>query len=147
LSPSPAPSLERECALLCRQIFGIAPPEGCVEAYQKANERVFEAVPAEARAAAQIAEAVRRGWDLEAMELAQRLRDKAGPLTKKVNILFYLVEARPQSFPHFVNVQATPWRGWARLIGETLRSVYKLLKGWWLWRRLARLPFGGADAA
>jgi len=117
----------------------MAPPEGCVDAYRRAHAVVFAEAPIAAGAAAQIAEAVRRGWDLEALEFALRLRDKEGPLTKKVNILFYVMEARPGSFDHFVNAESSVLRAWLRLTGETLRSAYKLLKGWLLLRRLAGL--------
>jgi hypothetical protein len=127
------PDLDRECALLCRGIFGLEPPPGCVDAYRRAHAVVFSAAPAEA---ARFTEAVRRGWDLEALELALRLRDKDNALTKKVNILFYLMETRPEGFPLFVNTDRAPLRAWMRLTAETLRSAYKLLKGWVLLRRL-----------
>jgi phytoene dehydrogenase-like protein len=129
-------TLDRECALLCRGIFGVEPPPGCAEAYRGAHAVVFAEAPIEAQAAARIAEAVRRGWDLEALELALRLRDKDNALTKKLNILFYLMEARPEAFAAFVNLRPSPVRAWLRLSGETLRSVYKLFKGWILLRRL-----------
>ena len=135
----PNPDLEGECANLCQRIFGMAPPEGCADAYRRAHAVVFANAPIEAGAAAQIAEAVRRGWDLEALEFALRLRDKEGPLTKKVNILFYVMEARPGSFDLFVNAESSALRAWLRLTGETLRSAYKLMKGWLLLRRLAGL--------
>ena len=130
------PNLEAECAALCRRIFAMPPPPGCVEAYRRANAVVFEEADVEPRALAQIAEAVRRNWDLEAIEYALRFRDKTGPLTKKVNILFYIIEASPEGARIFVNETPARWRAWLRLTGETLRSFYKLLKGLVLLQRL-----------
>jgi hypothetical protein len=126
------PELDRECALLCRQIFGVEPPPGCAEAYRQAHAVVFASVPPEAG----LAEAVRGAWDLEALEFAWRLRDKDNALSKKVNILFYVMEARPEGFSAFVNSGPAPLRAWAKLSYETLRSAYKLLKGGILLRRL-----------
>lgn len=137
-SLSREPNLEAECAALCRRIFAMPPPPGCVEAYRRANAVVFDSAVADAHTMALIAEAVRRDWDLEAIEYALRFRDRTNPLTKKVNILFYIIEASPVGARIFVNDTPAVWRAWISLTAETLRSINKLLKGFLLLQRLAK---------
>lgn len=128
------PLLELECARLCRLILGGEPPPGCVEAYLRAHAVVFPSPPTD-KAAAVAAEALRRGWDLEALEFALRLGGKENALSKKVNILFYVLEASPGHFDEFVNMREATLRGWMALTGAVLRSAWLLAKGrFLLWR-------------
>ena len=133
------PSVEQECRLLARQVFGLTPSEPCIASYRDANIVVFGPEAQRDVMHRRIAEAARLGWDLEALEFALRLRDKSGPLTKKLNILFYLIETTPAGFTLFVNSRRSVTRAWWSLSVQTFRSVYKLLKGLRLRRRLMQL--------
>lgn len=132
------PALDAECAALHRQVFGADLPAGFAEAYTQAHAVVFDAAPIDARSAAFIAQAVDGAWDLEALEMAWRARDKANPLSKKLNIVFYLVECSPRGYQLFVNPQDARLQGWFQLGTLTLRSLYKRLRGTLLLRRLER---------
>jgi hypothetical protein len=77
--------------------------------------------------------------DAEAVEFALRRRglqgDHWGDLARRMQILCYLVEVQPAYFGEFVNVESSRGRAWAGLLGATLRSAWKLVKGEYLVRR------------
>ncbi len=73
--------------------------------------------------------------DVEAIEFALRVRGRGSELTRKIQILFYLVEVRRDYYGEFVN--ETPMFGRAawRLAASVARTGWKLAKGCWLvWR-------------
>ena len=82
---------------------------------------------------------VARRLDAEAVEFALRRRgirgDQGGDLARRMQILCYLVEVQPAYLGEFVNVKSSRGRAWAALLGITLRSGWKLVKGEYLIRR------------
>ena len=82
-----------------------------------------------------VAKVVARKLDAEAVEFALRRRGQGRELARKMQILCYLVEVRPEYFDEFVNTESSRRRAWAALAGATLRSAWKLLKGEYLIRR------------
>ena len=83
-----------------------------------------------------IAKVVAGRLDAEAVEFALRRRGQAGrELARKMQIVCYLVEVRPEYLDEFVNVKRSRLRAWAALAGAALRSAWKLLKGEYSIRR------------
>jgi hypothetical protein len=85
--------------------------------------------------ASMVAKVVARKLDAEAVEFALRRRGKGRELARKMQILCYLVEVRPEYFNRFVNTETSRRRAWSAVGGATLRSAWKLLKGEYLIRR------------
>jgi len=123
--------LAEECVYLSKNIFGILPDDGVIHAYKEAHKVVFFSGADELFYQA-LSQAIKRGCDLEAVECAWRLKDKSNVLTKKFNILFYLTEARSESFPIFVNQQASSFKAYFSLAFHLVRSLYKLVKGYFI---------------
>jgi hypothetical protein len=82
---------------------------------------------------------VARRLDAEAVEFALRRRgirgDQGGDLARRMQILCYLVEVQPSYLGEFVNQESSRGRAWAELLGATLGSAWKLVKGEYLVRR------------
>jgi hypothetical protein len=101
----------------------------------------YEAALREMGAAASpvLVRVVARRLDAEAVELALRRRGLAGnqgrDLARRMQILCYLVEVQPAYLGEFINAEKSRGRAWAELVGATLRSAWKLVKGEYLVRR------------
>ena len=134
-----AAELARECAALGKAL-GLMPSAGCVLAYGRALERVLPANNRKPEDEAAMAAALTGAWDLEALELAWRRRDPSNPLTLRMNVLAYLLEADPANFDRFVATRPARLRAYVSLAVATLRSLYLRAKGRWLlarWQGLA----------
>ena len=74
---------------------------------------------------------VKRGLDAEAIELAMRLTHRSSALTRKIQILFYLVEVRSAYYGDFVNQRPGLWRAVVPLLAS-LQTAWKGAKGRYL---------------
>jgi hypothetical protein len=73
--------------------------------------------------------------DAEAVELAMRLRHGSDVLTRKIQILFFLVEVRSAYYGYFVNQTPGLWRAVIRLFASSVQTAWKGCKGCYLvWR-------------
>ena len=143
-------ALAREAEYLHGQFFRCTIPDLVVQRYVAANRVCFpEISPAEARLLETV---VNRRLDAEAVELALRLKRGKGVLTRKIQVLFYLVEVRSAYRGYFVHGGAiVPVRSqlrsepralasgrrkaWVGLLGSLTSTVWKALKGYYLiWR-------------
>ena len=108
-------------------------PGPVVDRYVAANHLCFPALDPKTREMVQTI--VARRLDAEAIELALRLRKGNRVLTRKIQILFYLVEVRSQYYGYFIN-QAPGWAsGVLGLLGSLVRTGWKGAKGLYLvWR-------------
>jgi hypothetical protein len=129
-----AKALEREFKHLAYLIFRVEPVPELAEAYLKANTIVFHDADVE-RIQRLMTAAVDEGGDLEAVEIVLRTENKSNFLSQKMQILFYLMETRPEYFPLFVNRKQSMVKGSILLGLQALRSAYKLIKGHLLLRR------------
>jgi hypothetical protein len=94
------------------------------------------ACPGEVNLSGQVVSTVvTRRLDPEAVEFALRRRGLGRELARRMQILCYLVEVRPDYLSEFVNLNSSRSRAWAALLAATLRSGWKLLKGEYLVRR------------
>jgi len=75
------------------------------------------------------------GLDAEAVEFALRIRSGPNALTRKIRILFYLLEPRPEYFGCFIG----DGESWSFAVGGIIRSLLhsavKYVKGEYLVRR------------
>jgi hypothetical protein len=78
---------------------------------------------------------VERRLDAEAIEYALRRRGQGRELTRKLQIVCYLAEARAACLGEFVNLEAAGARAWVLLTGATLGAAWKLCKGEFTIRR------------
>jgi hypothetical protein len=120
---------EDEARYLHRAFFRREPPTGVVEQYAAAN-RTCGLGPS-----ALVDRMAARGLDAEAIELVLRRRSGAGVLTKKVQVLFYLLEARAEYEPFFRGRDEPRFRAVAALASAGVRSLVKYAKGEYLVRR------------
>ena len=104
-----------------------------MERYIDANRRCIPSI--DSQALSSIETILFCGLDVEAVEYALRLRDRDNVLTKKIQILFYLVEVRAKYFGYFFNCRTNRIRAAADLFHAVLLSVYKLIKGRYFVRR------------
>ncbi|MGA3019820.1 MAG: hypothetical protein ABSF62_22100 [Bryobacteraceae bacterium] len=108
-------------------------PGPVVERYVAANHLCFPTLEPKARA--MVETIVTRRLDAEAIELALRLRKGNRVLTRKIQILFYLVEVRSEYYAYFINQVPGWWTAVLRLLGAVVRTGWKCAKGLYLvWR-------------
>ncbi len=120
--------LAREFNYLAKLIFGVEPGPELAESYIKANTIIFCGASVDQIQKFMIA-ALERKYDLEAIEVALRLKTKSNFLTQKIQILFYLMETRPEYFSLFVNKKGSMPVAYILLSIQTLRSLFMLIKG------------------
>jgi hypothetical protein len=130
---SDAEALAREARYLHRAVFGGAIPEEVVERYVRAHD-AFPSVRSDA-ARRMLDVILSRNLDPEAIELVLRVRKGNPALTRKFQILCYLVEVRSAYYPRFVNQRPGAARAAVAMLLAALFSLVKLLKGWYLARR------------
>ncbi len=73
--------------------------------------------------------------DAEAIEFALRRRGKGCELTRKLQIVSYLQEARSEYLAEFVNFKRSRPRAWIALAAATLGALWKRCKGEYSIRR------------
>jgi len=118
------PTLSDEARFLHESLFSRPLDEKIVERYKKAHDALFpnESPPAVARIVA-------LRLDVEAVEFALRRRHLCPELTRKIQILSYLVEVRAQYQDDFISTKREPLRAIPVLLWRTLESGWKLAKG------------------
>jgi hypothetical protein len=133
-----AGELAREGAWLSRSVFGVEAPPGIPELYARAHRALLG--DAHAAAQAPLAEAVRHAvsarLDVEALELALRLRRRSNLLTQKLHLLSYLLETHKDASSRFVNQSRYRVGAWLVLLFHGVRGIVKYGRGRLLMRRL-----------
>jgi len=125
--------LEKEARYLHQAFFRTPPPAEVVERYVAANRLCLSDQDLSSERIISII--VARQLDAEAVELVLRLRRLNSVLTRKIQILFYLVEVRSSYYDYFVSVQQGCLHAWRRLLTGVLRTAWKFAKGTFLVRR------------
>lgn len=115
--------LQREAEFIHRALFRRPMPPQVGERYAAAHQH-FCSDPQSWQTMQTI---VRKGLDLEAVEMALRRRDPG--VTRKIQILLYAVEVLPDYQNDILNDRDRPVSSWFRLAWETLRSGWKGIKG------------------
>ena len=135
---SAAEELSREGAYLSRQVFGVEPLPQLLEQYVRANHALLgEGRIAEAsRLARALRQAVSARLDVEALEFALRLRQRANLVTQKVHLLSYLIETDVAFSSRYLNDRKTRARAHVLLAAHAVRGLWKYARGRWLMKRL-----------
>ena len=120
--------LTREFSYLAKRIFGVEPGPKLAASYVQANAIVFRGADVDRIQKFMIA-ALKRRYDLEAIESVLRLKRRSNFLTQKIQILFYLMETRPEYFSLFVNQKSSTPAAYILLGIQTLRSLFMMIKG------------------
>jgi len=131
LDGASSPSLADEARHFHASLFSRNADPSVVTRYEAAHRQAF---PNEIPSAA-VTRVVARRLDVEAVEFALRRRGAGRQLTRKIQVLCYLVEVRSDYFSLFLNDADARTRAWLALAGETLRTGWKLVKGEFLVRR------------
>lgn len=104
--------------------------QSVIDRYVAAHQYCLPSV--DARALATIDTIVSSALDVEAIELVFRLRRRDNVLTKKIQILFYLVEVRAQYYGDFVGETQGQAQALRRILLASVSTVFKFLKGKYL---------------
>ena len=130
--PGQEQSLRNEARYLHSCFFsGDAPPD-VVDRYVAANMQYCET------SGGLMETIVARNLDAEAIELKLRSRKSPGILTKKIRILFYLLEVRSEYYPAFFGTAENNeprFRAVIGLLSGLLQTAAKYLKGAYLVRK------------
>lgn len=124
-------ALAAEAACLHASLFHRAPDGLTIARYEAAHRELFP----DAVSPAWLTRMVERGLDAEAIEFALRRRGRGAELTRKMQIVSYLAEARAPYLERFVNLEASRARAWSALLGAAAGAFWKLLKGEYAIRR------------
>jgi hypothetical protein len=124
--------LEREATYFHSLFFPGPIPDAVIRRYVAANA-LFPAP--DARDSRMVETIVTHRLDAEAIELAMRLRHGSDVLTRKIQVLFFLVEVRSAYYGYFVNQTPGLWRAVIRLVASSVQTAWKGCKGCYLvWR-------------
>ena len=126
---SQANELRVEAVYLHRAFFRSDPPSEVVDRYIAANLICC------GESDALTGTIVARGLDAEAIEFALRLRKGPTILTKKIHILFYLVEVRSAYYSFFVGGGESRPRALSGVLYAALLTAVKYVKGAYLVRK------------
>ena len=104
--------------------------QSVIDRYVAAHQYCLPIV--DARALATIDTIVSSALDVEAIELVFRLRRRDNVLTRKIQILFYLVEVRAQYYGDFVGETQNRGQALRRMLLAGVSTAFKFLKGKYL---------------
>ena len=126
-------ALEREATYFHALFFRGTIPDAVLQRYVAANALCFPAP--DARDLRMVEMIVAHRLDAEAVELAMRFRHGSNVLTRKIQVLFFLVEVRSAYYGYFVNQMPGLWRAVIRLLASSVQTAWKGCKGCYLvWR-------------
>ena len=121
-------ALEREAEHLHASFFRRPAPPAVLERYAAAHSM---ALPEPGERTRRLIDAVvERRLDVEAVELFLRWRRRDRALSRKVQILFYLVEVRKDYYADFINQRPGVARAVGALLAAVVRTAWKFVKGW-----------------
>ena len=118
-------SLAGEARHLHACLFHRPADDAVVARYQAAHRALF---PDEDPSPLLVKVTARR-LDAEAIEFALRRRGRGRELTRKLQIVSYLQEARAEYLAEFVNFKSSRLRAWVSLAAATLGAAWKRCKG------------------
>jgi hypothetical protein len=123
----------REASAIHRAVFGREVSEEVAKRYAEAHGVALSRVDiTQSRWMQRILE---KGADLEALEFALRIRQPDHVLCQKFKLLIYIAEAFPEYYADFVNEAPRRASAFYSLARHGLRTLFKHLKAWWLFRR------------
>ncbi len=125
--------LRTEGERLHASIFGTSIPEPVLQKYIEAH--LYYLTSPENSEVRWMSEAVRRGLDLEALEIALRFSHSGHLLVRKVKILVHIAEGFDAYRSWFINEKPRRAKAVVLLVGHLFQTGFKFLKGkFLLWR-------------
>jgi hypothetical protein len=121
--------LKREAEFVVEYFFGKCVDSTTIDRYIDANKLVFEKQNDLEISQEVINRLISSSVDIEALEFAWRKENPENMLSKKIQILFYLLEARSEFYPFFCTDRSSFSAGFAQLLGAVLADCLKLVKG------------------
>ncbi len=122
--------LEKEVIYLYKKIFGKFPSQIIIKEYIRANNFLLSE---EERLKLKVI--ILKKVDVEAIEMASRLKFANNLLKRKIHILIYLAETIPQNFETFISVKNRRLFAFINLAYNFVRTIYKFVKGKFLLNR------------
>lgn len=130
-------SLASQARYFHQAFFKGEPDQEVIDRYLAANRHCLPDI--DARSERLVDLVVSERLDVEAVEFALRRTRHNTIVTKKLSILFYLVEVRARYFPLFVNEEKRRLRALVGLGLSAAAAVYKFAKGKYLLRKYGLL--------
>ena len=125
--------LIREVTFFHQCYFKTRLAEEVIERYITANRQVLP--PADEPSAKMLNELVSRKLDIEAVEFVLRLKNRENLLSKKLQILFFLLEVRRDYIFYFFCFKRGKIQAIAGILSAVMLSIGKYVKGsYLLWR-------------
>jgi hypothetical protein len=141
MTSEPCSLCEAEARKIYAAIFGREIPPLVLDRFVVASKRLNQSVPQ-----AQMDSyyrAMSACNDLEALELVarytRRYTRRFPLLSRKFRLMAYLAETLPENQAFFVNERSSLLAGITRSAGGAFRTVFKMLKGLWIVRRVAHV--------
>ena len=135
MTPEPCSLCEAEARKIYAAIFGREIPPLVLDRFVVASKRLNQSVPQAEMDS--YYRAMSACADLEALELAACYTRRFASLSRKFRLMAYLAETLPENQAFFINERSSFLSGMARAWTGGFRTVYKMLKGLWLVRRVA----------
>lgn len=126
-------ALEREVTYFHDYFFRGPLDRDVLSRYVAANRRCLPSV--ESECSRMIEKIVSLALDIEAIEFVLRQKKRDNCLTRKIQILFFLVEVRSRYFGYFFNCRNDRFSGIMSLLRSILITPYKYVKGVYLIRK------------
>ncbi len=126
-----APTLAEEARYLHNALFRVPLDASVVERYEAAHGELFSGEAT----SLPVARVISRRLDVEAVEFALRRRGRGAQLTRKIQILCYLVEVRAAHQAQFIATKSERMKAAVSLLAAMFRTVWKCGKGEYLVRR------------
>ena len=114
----------------------IKPPDNIKTLYLRANKFIFSHAPNINDQLIIIEKIIHDKMDVVALEFVWRLKHPDNALSKKIKILYYIVESNKHFINDFVNLSTQHRTPKVSISMELVRSAYYYLKGRCLLRRL-----------
>ena len=137
MTSEPCSLCEAEARKIYAAIFGREIPPLVLDRFVVASKRLNQSVPqAEMDSYYRAMGACN---DLEALELAARYTRRFPLLSRKFRLMAYLAETLPENQAFFVNERSSLLAGMTRSAGGAFQTIFKMLKGLWIVRRVAHV--------
>ena len=114
----------------------ITPPDSIKTLYLRANEFIFTHSSDIHDHLTIVEKIIHDKMDVVALEFVWRLKYPENALSKKIKILYYIVESHKHFTNDFVNLNSQHRTPKVSIAVELVRSAYRYLKGRYLLRRL-----------
>jgi len=128
-------NLKLESIYFAKFFFSKEIADAAIMQYISGNQKIFLQDNNYTIQSSYIEQIVSNKADIEAIEYAWRLRDRQNILTKKIRIVFYILEVKSDYLSLFVNTKKSFLSSAAIIFLSALKSVYKLYKGKFLLRK------------